>query len=186
VVIAGVFVISKITAAVQATITLIKSLIVAYNALKASALVAGIASAFALNPLLGVGAVALAAAVLAGANALINKGNPDLPADAPTNFPSDLGGANFKAPVAPKIDPPDVPGLKAATKSVVDMGNQFVGANYAVNTSSLAGIAAASGAPNVTVNMGVVGDPEAAARTITTVLNNSFYRGTGGAGGLVT
>jgi hypothetical protein len=41
-------------------------------------------------------------------------------------------------------------------------------------------------APQVTVNMGVVGDPEAAARTITTVLNNSFYRGTGGAGALVT
>jgi hypothetical protein len=40
-------------------------------------------------------------------------------------------------------------------------------------------------APQVTVNMGVVGDPEAAARTITTVLNNSYYRGTGGAGALV-
>jgi hypothetical protein len=66
------------------------------------------------------------------------------------------------------------------------MGNEFVGANFRTNTSTLAGIAAASGPPNVTVNMGVVGDPEAAARTITTVLNNSFYRGTGGAGGLVT
>lgn len=72
-IIAGVFVTAKIAAAVQGTIVLITSLIKAYNLLKASALVAGIASAFALNPLLGVGAVALAAAVLAGANALIGS-----------------------------------------------------------------------------------------------------------------
>ena len=65
-IIATIFVTSKIAAAVQGTIVLITSLIKAYNLLKASAIVAGIASAFALNPLLGVGAVALAAAVLAG------------------------------------------------------------------------------------------------------------------------
>jgi hypothetical protein len=59
------------------TIALIKSLIKAYNALKASSIVAGVASAFALNPLLGVGAVALAAAVLAGANALAGRSDTD-------------------------------------------------------------------------------------------------------------
>jgi hypothetical protein len=74
-VLATVFVVSKITAAVQATIALITTLIKAYNALKASAIVAGVASAFALNPLLGVGAVALAAGVLAGANALSRNGD---------------------------------------------------------------------------------------------------------------
>jgi len=74
-VLATVFVVSKIAAAVQATIVLITSLIKAYNLLKASAIVAGVATAFALNPLLGVGAVALAAAVLAGANALAGKGD---------------------------------------------------------------------------------------------------------------
>jgi hypothetical protein len=74
-VIGTVFVVSRIAAAVTATIALIKSLIVAYNLLKASALVAGIASAFALNPLLGLGAVALAAGVLAAANALTNNSN---------------------------------------------------------------------------------------------------------------
>jgi hypothetical protein len=72
-VIGTIFVVSKISAAVTATITLIKTLIVAYNALKASAIVAGVATAFALNPLLGVGAVALAAGVLAAANALANS-----------------------------------------------------------------------------------------------------------------
>ena len=33
----------------------------------------------------------------------------------------------------------------------------------------------------VTVNIGVAGDPEATARTIVDVMNNSNYRGTGGA-----
>lgn len=45
--------------------------------------------------------------------------------------------------------------------------------------------AAASARANVTVNMGVVGDPESAARTIVDVLNKSQARGTGGAGLLI-
>jgi hypothetical protein len=111
---------------------------------------------------------------------------------APTvNIPKSSSGTGTPAiPSVPTITAPTVSGSSAGTAaaaaSVVDMGNEFVGANYRVNTSSLAGIAAASGTTNVTVNMGVVGDPEAAARSITTVLNNSFYRGTGGAGALVT
>jgi hypothetical protein len=74
-VLATVFVVSKIAAAIQGTIVLITSLIKAYNLLKASAIVAGVAAAFALNPLLGVGAVALAASVLAAANALAGNGD---------------------------------------------------------------------------------------------------------------
>lgn len=69
-VIATVFVVSKVAAAVTATIALINGLIRAYNLLKSSAIIAGIASAFALNPLLGVGAAALAAGVLSAANAI--------------------------------------------------------------------------------------------------------------------
>lgn len=69
-VIATVFVVSKVAAAVTATIALINGLIRAYNLLKASSIVAGVASAFALNPLLGVGAAALAAGVLSAANAI--------------------------------------------------------------------------------------------------------------------
>lgn len=76
-VIATVFVVSKIAAFVTGTITLIQSLIKAYNALKASSIVAGVAAAFALNPLLGVGAVAVAAGVLAAANALAGQGDGD-------------------------------------------------------------------------------------------------------------
>jgi hypothetical protein len=72
-VMAAVFTVNKIAAGVTAIIALIKGLITAYNALKASAIVAGVAQAFALNPLLGVGAAALAAGVLSAANALANK-----------------------------------------------------------------------------------------------------------------
>ena len=68
-VLAGVFVANKIAAGVSAIILLITTLRSALNKLRAAALVAGVAQAFALNPLLGVGAVALGAAVLAGANA---------------------------------------------------------------------------------------------------------------------
>lgn len=91
-VIAGIFVVSKVSAAVAATIVLIQSLIKAYNALKASALVAGVAMAFAANPLLGVGAVAVAASVLAGANALANKDKANMAElGVPTNVQTDFG-----------------------------------------------------------------------------------------------
>lgn len=76
-VMAAVFTVNKIAAGVTAIIALIKGLITAYNALKASAIVAGVAQAFALNPLLGVGAAALAAGVLSAANALANKYDTD-------------------------------------------------------------------------------------------------------------
>lgn len=75
---ATVFVVSKIAAGVTATIALIKALIIAYNTLKSSAIVAGVAQAFALNPLLGIGAAALAAGVLSAANALANKYETDV------------------------------------------------------------------------------------------------------------
>ena len=91
-VIAGIFVVSKVSAAVTATILLITSLIKAYNALKYSAITAGIALAFALNPLLGVGAVAAAAAVMAGANALANRESQNVEnLGVPQNLVTDYG-----------------------------------------------------------------------------------------------
>jgi hypothetical protein len=101
-VIAGVFVVSKVAAGVTATIILIQSLIKAYNALKTSALVAGVALAFALNPLLGVGAVAVAASVLAGANALANRDNATTQnLGVPSNIVTDYG---TYVPPAFKVD----------------------------------------------------------------------------------
>jgi hypothetical protein len=86
-VIAGVFVVSAIAGWVSATVAGIKTLIVAYNLLKTSAIVAGVASAFALNPLLGVGAAALAAGVLSAAAYQANKFNTQAPGTS-----SDLTG----------------------------------------------------------------------------------------------
>jgi hypothetical protein len=55
-----------------------------------------------------------------------------------------------------------------------------------VNTNTLAGILAASAQPSVVVNFnGVTTDPEGTARVLVNTLNNSFYRGTGGAGNFV-
>jgi hypothetical protein len=86
-VIAGVFVVSAIAGWVSATVAGIKTLIVAYNLLKTSAIVAGVASAFALNPLLGVGAAALAAGVLSAAAYQANRFNTQAPGTS-----SDLTG----------------------------------------------------------------------------------------------
>jgi hypothetical protein len=207
IVIAGVFVVSKVTAAVQATITLIKGLILAYNALKASALVAGVASAFALNPLLGVGAVALAAGVLAGANALANNNNVELPSSVGLGFPSGFTSTEVPTipiPTPPKISPPTVSGSSSATAAVAASSKLIfdatanlvptvtIGGAPAGYTQELfkptvtiggapAGYQSNALQPQVTVNMGVVGDPEAAARTIVNTVNDAFYRGTGGA-----
>lgn len=67
-----VFVVSKITAAVQATIAIIQALSKAYNALRVSAMAAGIATAFALNPALG---IAAGAAAIGGMGLIIQQLN---------------------------------------------------------------------------------------------------------------
>lgn len=72
-VLATIFVVSKISAAVQGTIALIQGLIKVYNALRVSALAAGIAAAFALNPALGIGAGVAAIATMGTFISLANK-----------------------------------------------------------------------------------------------------------------
>jgi hypothetical protein len=66
---AAVFVVNRIAAGVAAIVTLITTLRKALAALRASAMIAGVAQAFALNPLLGVGAVALGIGVMTAAKA---------------------------------------------------------------------------------------------------------------------
>jgi hypothetical protein len=129
---------------------------------------------------------------------------------APTvNIPKSSSTQNQPSiPSVPTITPPSVAGSSSATASVAATGAAMTSATAnLVPTVTIGGAPAgyttelfkptvtiggapagyvSNAAPQVTVNMGVVGDPEAAARTITTVLNNSFYRGTGGAGALVT
>jgi hypothetical protein len=72
---------------ISTLVNAIKTLIIAYNALKASAIVAGVASYFALNPAAGVAATGVAAAVLLGATALANQSNVS------TDF--NVGGSSF-------------------------------------------------------------------------------------------
>jgi hypothetical protein len=70
---------------------------------------------------------------------------------------------------------------------VMAASNQpFAFGTSGVNTNTLAGIMAASAKPNVTVNFnGITTDPEGTARVLVDTLNNSYYRGTGGATALV-
>jgi hypothetical protein len=238
-VIAGLFVVSKIAAAVTGTIALIRTIITAYNALKASSIVAGVAAYFALNPLAGVAAVGIAAAVLAGATALANKSNVDISnlggggGGGAAGFSGTMpngesfntglsGGTRFQtAEDLPAYLKGDAEGnirsvatgqivgklrnvTTAAQKVVTNVAgafdnfisgtttlagieaastNAFPFGTSGVNTNTLAGVNAGS-VINVTVNGAI--DKEGTARTIVDTLNNSYYRGTGGATNLQT
>ncbi len=198
-VIAGIFVVSKISAGITATIAAIKLLITAYNALKASSIVAGVASAFALNPLLGVGAVALAAGVLAGANALANNSNIDtatLGASSELGFPSNFANFNVSTPMgtsqgptAESIarfsnNPVEVAAANAAIAAKASsnvLNNPFNAGSFRMGEA--ASLTATS--PTIVVNVSGAIDQEGTARTIVNTINDSYYRGTGGAGTLV-
>ena len=170
-------------------------MIKAYNALKASAIVAGIASYFALNPLAGVVAVGIAAGVLAAANALVNNSNADL-----TNFelPAQNVGGYSGIPTL-KGTVPNLPGTgtgggggggsSASASGVTVTMPPVIPTNFTpfgqAGGNGSGFIGTPFGQAPVTVNIGVAGDPEATARTIVDVMNNSNYRGTGGANNFV-
>jgi hypothetical protein len=188
-VIAGLFVVSKISAAVMATIATIRSLITVYNALKASAIVAGVASYFALNPLAGVAAVAIAAAVLAGATALAGRSDVDttnLGIPSTGSIPFSTGFAPAPAPKSTVTTIPTIPKVTGATTGVTTAAK--VAASAATASNVVAGsfnagsFRAAEAASGTTINLTVTGafDKEGTARTIVNTLNDSFYRGTGG------
>ena len=193
IVIGTVFVVSKIAAGVTATIALIRSLIVAYNALKASALLAGIASAFALNPLLGVGAVALAASVLAAANALTiqsdNSGNDLSTSTGSIPFASGFkpaasatGGTTGGRTTQSTTPSGITAAVSSAAKAAATVSNMTAG-SFNVGSFRKAEAATMPTVINLTVNGAF--DSEGTARTIINTLNDSSYRGTGGAGNLV-
>ena len=202
IVIGTVFVVSKIAAGVTATIALIKTLITAYNALKASALVAGIASAFALNPLLGVGAVALAAGVLAAGNALANKNNvsTDFGSDgfAVGGAPGAISGAKLSGASTAgsggggggggggTATTKAAAGIVTAVASAARAGGAFTDSQNAARLAAQGGGGFTDSQNAARINLTVNGaiDAEGTARTIVKTLNDSFYRGTGGASAL--
>ena len=189
IVIGTVFVVSKIAAAVAGTIALIKSLIVAYNLLKASAIVAGVASAFALNPLLGVGAVAVAAGVLAAANALATKtsgettfavgGAPGAISGAVSSATGGGGGNTGGGGMSTITQ--TAKSTAAAVAKISDSANA-TGTSFSTALTQSAAIRRAELATAPTINLTVNGaiDSEGTARTIVNTLNDSFFRGTGG------
>jgi HPt (histidine-containing phosphotransfer) domain-containing protein len=199
-VIGTIFVVSKIAAGVTATIALIKSLIVAYNLLKASAIVAGIASAFALNPLLGVGAVAVAAAVLAAANALTNQadetqkfaigGAPGFitggaaSGSVSSSNSGSSGGSTGGTGTTVRSTTPS--GITAAVASAAKAGGAFTDSQNAARLAAAGGGGFTDSQNAARINLTVNGalDAEGTARTIVETLNNSFFRGTGGASNL--
>jgi hypothetical protein len=235
-VIGTIFVVSKIAAGVTATIAAVKSLIAVYNALKASAIVAGVASAFALNPLLGVAAVAIGAAVLAGANALANGGGGGGGEFATSGAPGAIsggggggGGVTGRGVTGGGLSggisggggggggvstPSGATSLVNLTKRLTDISDKFTELQFLVDTGGIsksAGIAQLNAltkefrvlenqanaltateakgtfdvgsfrrgeaATMVTINMGVVGDPEGAARAVEQVFQDSLARG---------
>ena len=87
------------------------------------------------------------------------------------------------APVVPKIvvSGSSGGGVSAAASSAVAASSYAAGSFFnpmAMNTPDAPMI-------NLTVNQGIVGDPEAAARSVVDVLNRSFFRGTNGANALL-
>ena len=132
-----VFVVSAIASYVTATVAAIRTLIAAYNLLKTSAIVAGVASAFALNPLLGAGAAGLAVGVLAAAAFVANRadtrapGVSDLSGMESTGLSAGLYGSTPVNPGASKtvISGAGVGGLAApsaaptAAQSAIDNSN---------------------------------------------------------------
>ena len=204
-IIATVFVTSKIAAAVQGTILLITSLIKAYNLLKASALVAGIASAFALNPLLGVGAVAVAAGVLAAANALANKSNGEqnfavggapgaISGGVKSTVSSGIAGTGGATGGSSGVAKAVASSAKAAkdielyTGGILDLQSaEFkasLGAGGFTDSQNAARLAARNGI-TINVNAPSIIDEEGFSRATANALNNSTFRGTNGAANLV-
>jgi len=198
---ATIFVVSKIAAGIQGTIALIKTLTATYAALRNTALAAAIASRFAANPFLGLAAAAGIAASIYAATKIFDNG------DAAANAPS-TGAIPFASGFgAPEQTPAQKAQLAASVaeslafaKSVQNQSSgvssaQSIAAAATASTSNVvssnfnpgsfrAGEAATSG---TTINVTVTGaiDSEGTARTIVETLNNSYYRGTGGATALV-
>jgi len=188
---ATVFVVSKIVAGVQATIALIKTLTAAYAALRNTALAAAIAARFAANPFLGLASAAAIAGTIYAATKIFD--NADKAQNAPSTgaipfasgFAASPGGTYVPPMSTPTIVVPSTGGVTTASKvaaTTAAAATNVVSGSFNAGTFRTAE-AATSG---TTINLTVTGafDKEGTARTIVETLNNSYYRGTGGASAL--
>lgn len=195
-IIATIFVASKIAAGVQATIALIKTMTVAYAALRNTALAAAIAARFAANPLLGLASAAAIAGAIYAATRIFDN------ADATANAPS-TGSIPFSSGFAPSTASGQLPGYlttnaegKIASVVSSNVYGSAKGLETATQSANIVSSAfnagtfrtAEAAGSGTTINLTVNGalDKEGTARTIVETLNNSYYRGTGGATNLQT
>ena len=193
-VITTVFLANKIAAGVSATIALIKTLSAAYAALRNTALAAAIASRFAVNPFLGLASAAAIAAAIYGATKIFGDddaaaASAGAPSTGSIPFASGFApAAGTKIPVVPSVTGGGVTtsgagaGIATAASAAASAANNIVSGAFSAG-SFRAAEAATSGA---TYNINVTGafDREATAREIVNTINDSFYRGTGGANNL--
>lgn len=204
-VMAAVFTVNKIAAGVTAIIALIRGLITAYNALKASAIVAGVAQAFALNPLLGVGAAALAAGVLSAANALANKydtdtSNLNVGGTNLGNRPLGGGVSSGSGAISGSTGGGGFSGISSSSSSSTGRSSsvdnrtlleKVADENFIKNmpagnfNPSMARRADEVGNVTINVNAPSVIDREGFSRAVVDALNESSYRNGGGGGQLV-
>jgi hypothetical protein len=147
-----------------------------------------------LNGLIG-GAVA-------GINALIGAYNaiPFLPNVSKIAVPTvsvptiQTPAVQTAMPTIPTVSLPSGMTTGSGVKTASKAGATAAAASVSLASNKNAGNYASSGFPtsdkgmgsNITVNVSGAIDKEGTARTIVETLNNSFYRGTGGAGALVT
>jgi hypothetical protein len=189
-VIATIFVANKIAAGVTATIALIKLITAAYVALRNTALAAAIASRFAVNPFLGLATAAGIAAAIYGATKIFDgQDSMDAPSTGSIPFASGFApAAGAKIPVVPSVTGGGVTtggagaGIATAASAAASAASNIVSGSFGAGTFRAAE-AATSGA---VYNINVTGafDREGTARTIVDTINDSFYRGTGGANNL--
>jgi hypothetical protein len=189
-IIATIFVANKIAVGVTATIALIKLLTGAYVALRNTALAAAIASRFAVNPFLGLASAAAIAAAIYGATKIFGGddeiGNASIGtpfADTIREAGGTFGGTTTTTTPAPRSSQTPSGITSAVTAAAAAATTTAVAGSF--NAGSFRQAEAAS--MGTTINLTVTGafDREGTARTIVETLNDSFYRGTGGAGALV-
>jgi hypothetical protein len=206
-VIATVFVVSKVAAAVTATIALITSLIRAYNLLKGSAIVAGVASAFALNPLLGAGAAAIGFGALAAISASqrqFDTATPSSPSGAAidTAVAAAASGSGLTVKsgrtasnkgVSSGLGVKSGSGLGSTTQTLIEQVSEanFIKRIAGTGSFDVAGVRRSDEAGNVIINVNAPSaiDEEGFTRAVVLALNNSNARNGGGGailGGLVT
>ena len=208
-IIGTIFLANKIAAGVQATIALIVLITKAYAALRNTALAAAIAARFAANPLLGLASAAAIAGSIYAATKIFD--NADAAAEAPStgSIPfaqgfappagstggitgggstggGTTGGGSTGGNVV-VVDPSIAAASKKAQEASANLNAVLDKLTPAPSFEAGRFREAEAASMGTTINLTVTGafDREGTARRIVEELNNSTYRGTGGASNLV-